>query len=100
MNVFSGEDVDEKLLDMGISHIQKLLQLFKEGLRKYIIWQRKSYCLERFIAYCSHNRCRQAEDLSREYYEGNGGYLNNSHFLFGKASQFRIDLEPGFSQVH
>jgi len=59
--------------------------------RKYLLWQKGNlkYSLGRFIQYCSRNNYRYAEVLVIKYYEDNGGYLDNSHFLFGRASQFR-----------
>jgi len=95
LNIFSGEDVCERLFVIGISHVQKFLQLFEQSLRKYIIWRRTDYSLEAFIIYCRENGYRRAEVLGIEYYEGNGGYADESHFLFGKASQFRTNPEPG-----
>ena len=59
--------------------------------RKYLLWQKGNlrYPPERFIRHCSRDNYRYAEVLGIKYYAGNGGYLDNSPFLFGRASQFR-----------
>lgn len=88
-NIFRGEDISEELFNIDISCIYEFKRLFKEALRKYKIWKGKDYLIEEFIADCHHDNYHQSELLGIEYYQGNGGYLNNSHFLFGKASQFR-----------
>lgn len=88
-NIFRGEEVHEELFNIDISCVYEFMELFKGALRKYKIWHEKDYLIEEFIADCHQDNYRQSELLGIEYYEGNGGYMNNSHFLFGKASQFR-----------
>ena len=92
-NVFSTGDSHPKLCELEISHFYKFRQIFKEALRKHTIWKKIKYSLKEFIHECKQQRCRRAEVLGGEYYQGNGGYISNSHFLFGRASQFRIN--PG-----
>lgn len=84
-------DICDELYNIGVSHIYHFLRLFEMARRKYLLWQKGnlSYPFERFIQYCSRDRYYHAEVLGIEYYAGNGGYLDNSHFLFGRASQFR-----------
>lgn len=84
-------NVCEELYMIGASHIWYFLRLFEMARRKHLLWKKKSldYPLERFIRYCSQDQYRYGETLSIRYYNGNGGYLNNSQFLFGRASQFR-----------
>ncbi len=89
--IFPGEDIDESLLEITESHIYQFIKDFKLALTKYRIWKNKStnYTLEKFIKDCSYNNYRDTEVLSIEYYTSNGGFLKNSQFLFGTASQFR-----------
>lgn len=69
--------------------LKDFIRLFQGALTKYKIWQNKDYLLKDFIASCRRDNYRRARILSLEYYSTNGGYENNSHFLFGTASQFR-----------
>lgn len=91
MSIFSGENVCEELLNIDVSHLCRFVRLFKNSLRKYILWQGVNCSLGEFIGCCSRNGYRQARILAFDYYQHNGGYLSNSHLLFGKASQFRIN---------
>jgi hypothetical protein len=88
-NIFKGEDVSEGLLNIERDCVYSFIQLFSEALTRYKIWLGKDYPLDEFINHCRKDNYCRAEVLGSEYYESNGGYLNNSHFLFGKASQFR-----------
>ena len=92
-NIFYGEEIDDGLCYIDNAHLYEFIKIFKDALRKYKIWKRKSYTLEEFIVSCSGDTYHQAEVLGVSYYDGNGGYVNNSHFLFGRASQFRMN--PG-----
>ncbi len=92
-NIFHKQEIDDGLCYIDNAHLYEFIEVFKDALRKYKIWKRKTYTLEEFIAYCSSNNYHRAELLGIRYYDGNGGYLNNSHFLFGRASQFRMN--PG-----
>jgi hypothetical protein len=71
-----------------LSYFKKVFEVAKE---KFILWKKrdKQYKLRGFISYCLRYEPEQSEGLSLEYYTDNGGYVTNSHFLFGKASQFR-----------
>ena len=88
-NIFKGEDVNEGLLNIERDCVYNFVQLFNKALTKYKIWQGKDYPLDEFIVHCRQDNYHRAEVSGFEYYESNGGYLNNSHFLFGSASQFR-----------
>jgi len=92
-HTFSKGNTHPGLLELDISHFYKFRQVFKDALRKHTIWKKIKYSLKEFIHECKQQRCRRAEVLGGEYYQDNGGYVNNSHFLFGQASQFRIN--PG-----
>lgn len=84
-------DICDELYNIGVSHIYHFSRLYEMARRKYLLWQKGNlkYSLERFIRHCSRNNYRYAEVLVIKYYEDNGGYTDNSHFLFGRASQFR-----------
>jgi len=85
------EEISDELLDTGEGQVYRFIKLFERARDKYIIWKKlpRSYSLESFIKLCSLNNYYHAEVLSMSYYAGNGGYINNSQFLFGRASQFR-----------
>jgi len=74
---------------IDIRRLKDFIQLFRNALTKYKIWQNKDCLLKEFIASCRRDNYRRAKVLALEYYSANGGYENNSHFLFGTASQFR-----------
>lgn len=84
-------DICDELYKIGASHIYHFLRLFDMARRKYLLWKKKGldYPLDRFIQSCSRDQYCYGEVLSIRYYHGNGRYLNNSQFLFGRASQFR-----------
>lgn len=83
--------VDEESLDIGQSHIYQFMKIFKQAYIKYKIFKKLTtdYLFDRFIRFCGKYKYRNAEILSIEYYTSNGGYIKNSQFLFGTASQFR-----------
>lgn len=85
------ENISDELLDTGESQVYRFIKIFERARDKYIIWKRlnRGWSLESFIGLCSLNNYCHAEALSMSYYAGNGGYINNSQFLFGRASQFR-----------
>lgn len=82
--------VAEELLNIGSSGIYSLVSLFKNSLRKYTTWLEKKTSLEDFVSLCSEKDCRNSLSVATDYYQSNGSYKQNSHFLFGKASQFRF----------
>ena len=90
-NICSQEDVIYELLEIGISQIYQFIGLFKKALRKYIVWNNANISLEDFIKECGQKTFRNARELAWDYYCANGGYEANSHFLFGTASQFRLN---------
>jgi len=97
-NIFlRDKDADEKLFNLEAPHISEFINLFKATLIKYRLWKNisREYGLVEFISLCGGNKYQQSVLLAREYYEGNGGVLKNSQFLFGKASQFRAGTRPG-----
>ena len=85
------KDASERLTNIEPPQLSGFIKLFESALIKYKIWKKisQTYSLERFVEYCSHNKYEQAEQTGVEYYEGNGGGIRNSQFLFGTASQFR-----------
>lgn len=94
-NLWGEEDVDEELENIEASQVMQFMQVIKSGLRKYILWKKDHNCgIDEFIDYINDDGYRGAEILHREYYEEQGGYASNSHFLFGKASQFRTTRRP------
>ncbi len=86
-------EISDQLSDIVGSHLYRFIRLFNDSSKKYSIWKKIKYPLERFIRGCSQYVYHRAEVLGNEYYQGNGGYINDSHFLFGQASQFRMN--PG-----
>ena len=89
------EDVDEELSKIEESQVMQFMQIMKSGLRKYMLWKKDHNCgMDEFIDCVNDDGYRGAEILHREYYEEHGGYASNSHFLFGKASQFRTKGRP------
>lgn len=94
-NLWREEDVDEELSKIEESHVMQFLNVIGSALRKYALWKKVHDCgMEEFIDYINNDGCRGAEMLHREYYDEHGGYMSNSHFLFGKASQFRRAGRP------
>lgn len=90
-NILTWEEVADKLLELGISHLYRFSRLFKKALRKYIVWQKANISLEDFIKKCSKKTFKTARELAWDYYCANGCYEAGSHFLFGTASQFRLN---------
>ncbi|MCK4249705.1 MAG: hypothetical protein KAX15_07990 [Candidatus Omnitrophica bacterium] len=88
-NICNVPSVAEEMLNIESSGIYSLVYLFKNSLRKYTTWLDKRMSLEDFVALCSDEDCRNSLTIATDYYQSNGGYKQNSHFLFGKASQFR-----------
>lgn len=89
-NLWVGEDIEDGLYKIEHSHIYQFIKVFKNALRKHMIWKKDSGCsLEDFIGYCVADSYRAAGIINQEYYDYHGGYAHNSHFLFGTASQFR-----------
>jgi len=83
-------EVTEELVNIEASNVDEIIKVFRNAFIKYRLWQKKAdYSLEEFIGNCSGLGDRGAERLAIEYYSAHGGYLMNSQFLFGKASQFR-----------
>lgn len=82
---------DEESLDIVESHIYQFKKIFKQAYIKYKIYKKliSDYLFERFVRFCSKYKYRNSEIINIEYYTGNGGYIKNSQFLFGTASQFR-----------
>lgn len=94
-SLWAEENIDEELLKIEASQVMQFIQAIKSGLRKYILWTNDYNCgMDEFIDYIADDCYRGAEILHKEYYEENGGYASNSHFLFGKASQFRSKRRP------
>lgn len=87
----STEEQDEISDEIGTSHIYHFRKIFELAKEKFILWKKRerTYKVERFIRYCEGYRPEQSEGLGLKYYTDNGGYIRNSHFLFGVASQFR-----------
>lgn len=89
-NLWRGEYTDDSLQNLEASQVYQFIKLFSLALHKYRIAGGHEECsLEDFIGYCRMNNYHGAEILALEYYECNGGWMRNSHFLFGVASQFR-----------
>ena len=91
LDSISFEGVCDELNNTIEQQVYYIKKIFDLGRDKYIIWKKlnRSYNLGTFIRLCSQNQCKAAESMSVSYYTGNGGYINNSQFLFGTASQFR-----------
>jgi len=89
--IFAEEEIVDKLLEIDISQIYHFIGLFKKALRKYIVWKKSNISIDDFIKKCVAKNFRQAQELGWDYYCANGGYETNCHFLFGKASQFRLN---------
>ena len=91
LDSISFDGVCDEINDTIEQQIYYIKKTFDLGRKKYLVWKKlnRTYSLESFIQLCSrHNYCH-AETLSMSYYAGNGGYISNSQFLFGTASQFR-----------
>lgn len=97
-NIFSDiAEAGDSLLNMEAAQLRQFIRLSESARIKYRHWKKlpTSYALEQFIEYCSRDGYRRAKALALEYYADNGGYIKNSQFLFGTASQFRKFARPG-----
>jgi hypothetical protein len=92
LNEITRDGVSDELYNMAGSQIYYFRKLFKLAMKKYLLYGKINsiYPLEKFIGLCSDYQYCHGETLGRRYYSRNGGYMNNSQFLFGKASQFRV----------
>ena len=89
-NLWRGEYIEDSLQNLEASQVYQFIKLFGAAFHKYRISRKDEECsLEDFIGYCRMNNYHGAEVVALEYYEANGGWMRNSHFLFGVASQFR-----------